>query len=147
LKSLEVTGWSHPVHRFAVRTPKPPQPKPYGDSIEEGQYKPVKPKPCATAFGTTVRSGPGEISLFLQNFIEGNAHSQYHRITLFTGPPGPVHASGGRSIKPPPASYHRSTKDPILGPTTLKTPLHSPAYSENPAPFLTIQIDTLQMDL
>jgi len=82
------------VNPLAVRTPKSPQPKPNGESIKEGQYKAVKPNPFASAFGATLRSGPWEISLFLQNLIEGNANSQYHRITLLTGPPGLVPFEG-----------------------------------------------------
>jgi hypothetical protein len=146
LKLFEISGRTHPVNPLAVRTPKSPQPKPNGESIEEGQYKAVKPNPFASAFGATLRSGPWKISLFLQNLIEGNANSQYHRITLLTGPPGLVHASGGSSTKPPPASYHKSPKDPFPRPPTLTNPLHFPVYSEKSYPCQTIQVDTLQSE-
>jgi hypothetical protein len=84
---------------LAVRTSNSPQQDPHLEPIEKGLYKAVKPEPWTAAFGTTVGSGPGEISFLLNNFIEGNTYSQYHLVTLLTGLSGPVHASGGRSVK------------------------------------------------
>jgi len=99
LKSFEVSGRSHPVYPFAVRTPKPSQPNSRHEPIKEGQYEAVKPEPTASASGATIRAGPRKITFLLQNFIDGNTHSHYHRITFWTGRSQPVHASGGSSAK------------------------------------------------
>ncbi len=143
LKSFEVSGRSHPVHRFAVRTSKPPQQDPLFKTVEEGKYKTVEPESRTTTLRTRIRPGPRKFSPLPKNIIEGHAYSQYHAIAVLTGLSGPVHASGGRSIKPPPALYHTSGQDPIPRPATVKIPLRCPVYSEKSSPLLTIQFETL----
>ncbi len=143
LETAKVPGRSHPVYRFTVRTSKPPKPKAHHESVEKGEHKTMEPESRSTTLGAGLRSRPRESLLLLKNFIVGYAHSHYHGITFGTDPSRPVHTSGGRSIKPPPISYHRSNRGTITRPPKVKTPVRYPVYSEKSPSFLTTQFETL----
>jgi len=121
LESLEISRWSEPEHTPALQAAIPPQPDPTGTTVKYGFNETMTPQARAAASRATLRLGPRKVAAGLHNLLETNTNKEYHHNTFFWAS-GPINASGGSSLRPPPASYHRSLKDPHNRST----------YSENP---------------